>query len=124
MIRHRQYDANSYLPSELHQLGWDILGSASSIRDDGGALDLAISFAQGSFVGTQLARFPGQHGLRKSTAWSCYLYILQASHVCRSIVSRTSKQFYPESSELISSSHMGPEPTPPDHSEEPDASIP
>lgn len=48
MIRHWQYDANSYLPSilpsELHQLGWDILGSASSIRDDGGALDLAFRF--------------------------------------------------------------------------------
>lgn len=48
-------------------MGWDILGSASPIRDDRGALNLAISSAQGSFVGTQLARFPGQHGLSKST---------------------------------------------------------
>lgn len=55
-----------------HQIpiNWDQIFQAAHFpfQMTRGALDLAISLAQGSFIETQLVYFPGQQGFRNSTA--------------------------------------------------------
>jgi len=118
---------NLLLPPDPNQLGPHIPGSAFSIRDDRGALDLAISLAQGSVTETQLLCFPGQQGFRNSTAtqhgaaiYKSCKHIMYAAALFQEQASNSTQSHQ----SLLASSHTGPAPTPPDHSEKADASIP
>lgn len=110
-------------PSDLNELGSTILGHPIFHSRWQWCLRFSNSRSSGQLCRNTASWVPSQPGssIVHSTEL-LYINLASTSHPPQRCLEN--KQFYPESSELISFCHTGPEPTPPARSERAEAAIP